>query len=646
MPIAVNDQTGEVLSLDPSGEWVKARTAVNPQTKEMLVLDGTEWKPVPTKSKGVLGYIDDAARAIAQGVTFGYADEIGARVNPAINRALGLDAPETTEAALAQERARDEQIPAAIKYPGEIAGAVGATVLAAPAVAAGAARAGLTALPRAAQFAGLGAAEGALAGSGHSVEGERVKGAATGAAIGAPVGAAAPAVASGVAGLVNRIKNAFSTQANVAADVGRAIVRDETTPQDLARAASEATATRPGVASIADAGGENVRGLVERVAQTPGAGRTKVVPRLTQRQREQTSRVGRDLRHLTGTRRTALQATQETMAERATAARPLYQEAMEFDARQSPEIVAAWRAATETGFGKQLLNSKNVKHALQTEYGIQNVENAPLMVLIDAWKKNGVDDAITAAKKAGKNNTARVLTNMKNRVLAVVDEANPVYKEARDAWSDPSSYLDAIESGRGILNRNMSAEEMKGAFDALSAAEQEAFRTGAVSAILARIGNNTAKIPDVTTVLRSPEMREKIAAIMPTEEAAEEWAKRLEFEIESSELTRQALGNSATARRLAEQADAQGVVVDLAIDALMGSPGGASVLSRFFTAGPRWARDTLRSKADNELGDLLTNPDRVDDLQGVLARIAAANQPVSGRTNAALTAAGVTGLTP
>jgi hypothetical protein len=81
----------------------------------------------------------------------------------------------------------------------------------------------------------------------------------------------------------------------------RALVRDADTPESLAARAADLYATGPGVATLADAGGENVKGLLERVAQTPGAGRTIVVPALTERQQGQMGRIVGDLGELTGT---------------------------------------------------------------------------------------------------------------------------------------------------------------------------------------------------------------------------------------------------------------------------------------------------------------------------------------------------------
>lgn len=572
----------------------------------------------PKPSRGVLGTIDDAVRSIASGVTFGYADELAAKMDELTGR--GGSYAQNVE----KERARDAQISPFVSVPGQIAGAIGSGVAAAPFAAASGLSRAAQAIPQTLRYAGLGGAAGAVSGSGEATEGNRLSGALQGAAIGAPVGAAAPAVVRGASNLAAGVRNAFSPQANVTADLGRAIARDADTPANMLARATTMAVDRPGAVTLADVGGENVKGLVERVAQTPGAGRTQVIPALTMRQQQQAARIGDDLRTLTGTNRTATQAVEQTIAERRDAARPLYDEAFNFNARANPEIVRAFQEATATGYGRSILNSANLRRSIQTEYGIRDINDAPLMVLIDAWKKQ-VDDVTGSAVRGGQGNTARVLTGMRDNVLRVVDQHNPRYAEARNAWAGPSQYLDAIERGRGILGSRVSGEEFATRFRALPAVEQEAERIGAVSAIVAKMGSDMARLGDMTKYLRSPEVRAKIAAIMPTPEAAQTWARRLEFEIESSALTGRALGNSATARRLAEQNDAAGLVGDLVMDALSG--GSHGMLRRIIMAGPRWLRDTLRSRADAQLADVLTNPQRMHDLPNVLQRAVPRGQP-------------------
>lgn len=73
MPTAFNEETGELLVLDNSGKWVKPTMAENPQSKERLYLDGTDWKPVPLQRDE-----RNAGRAAAllQGPTMSFGDEL------------------------------------------------------------------------------------------------------------------------------------------------------------------------------------------------------------------------------------------------------------------------------------------------------------------------------------------------------------------------------------------------------------------------------------------------------------------------------------------------------------------------------------------------------------------------------------------
>lgn len=396
---------------------------------------------------------------------------------------------------------------------------------------------------------------------------------------------------------------AMAPAATARAEVARALQRDNTSATGAESAAQALASDRPG-ATLADVGGENVRGLVERVAQTPGAGRTSVVPFLTARQEQQADRISDDLSSLTGTKKSAFDAIAETMAQRQTEGKPLYDAAMNFNARADGEIVKAWDEATSTGWGKSILASSTLRKNLQSEFGIKDINQAPLMVLIDSWKKVA-DDSVGAAVRAGNKNTARTISEARDSVLDVVKAKNPAYGQALSAWAGKSAYLDAIEEGKGILSTKLGGDQLAADFAKLGTSEQEAFRIGAVSAIRAKMGNDPAKLGDMTKFMRSYEMRRKIAAIMPSKQAAAAWMRRLDFEVSSSELIGQSLKNSATARRLAEMSDARGIVGDLVMDAFSGAPP-VSLLRRLVVGAGKRVRDTLRSRTDAELAKMLT----------------------------------------
>lgn len=607
-----------------------------------------------TAGAGVFRSVDNVVRAIASGVTFGWADEFAAKMDELTGRGGSY------QQNVAQERARDAEIPIALKIPGEIAGAVGGTVAIMPLGAVRAIAAMTSGLPQWVRFGALGAAEGGLAGAGGSTEGNRGMGALAGAAIGAPIGAAAPAVVRGVESTINAVRGAFRPSSGAAADIGRAIVRDADTPAAIEARAAAMQAERPGQVTIADVGGENVRGLIERVAQTPGAGRTTVVPALTNRQEQQLTRIASDLQELTGTNRTAVETLTETMASRQAAATPLYERAYQAGDRTiwsptlerlsgSPTVQTAMRGAVRKwqdnaiadGFGAMNPGAR-VAAGGQLEFMSGRVPVFPNVQFWD-YTKRIVDDMRDAALRAGQDHKARTFGTLARVLRTELDNIVPEYAAARQSWAGPSAFMASIQDGRNILSRNISAEELRQTFRAFTGAEQEGFRIGAVSSIIGRMGNDPARLADMTKFLRSPEMRAKIAAIMPTPEAAQQWARRLNFEVGSSELVARSLGNSATARRMAEMQQARGVVGDLVMDALMSGPTSHSFIRQILTAGPRWLRDTLRSRTDANLADLLTNPARIGDLGPVLQRASQAQRQQTGRprAGAAATSSGV-----
>lgn len=147
---------------------------------------------------GPLKTVDDLVRAVAQGATFGYADEIAARLSQLTGVGAQRGGAKTYEDLVKAERERQAAIPTAVALPGEIAGGL--------LTAGGLARQGLTLLkPVGSTSVGAnigrgaveGAAYGALAGSGEGTTAEeRIIGALGGGILGAPFGAAGGAIAS------------------------------------------------------------------------------------------------------------------------------------------------------------------------------------------------------------------------------------------------------------------------------------------------------------------------------------------------------------------------------------------------------------------------------------------------------------------
>lgn len=538
----------------------------------------------------------NVARAVGQGATFGFGDELAALASTTTGQPY-QEALQRERAGLARFQSTNPKTAMALELGGSVAPGLAAAPLAV----------GKTALGTAGRMAGVGAAEGALYGAGvGETADERVNNAAWGAGVGA---AASPAIALGGAS-INRVtgavRNAVSPSGASRKDIHRALVRDEMTPDQLIAENRRLQALKPGEATVADAGGPAMRGLVERAANSASAGRSAVKPFLEERQRRQLQRITNDLQRLTGTVRTARTAIEDTVTARAQAAAPKYEAALEFDPRTDPRLMEAWTRATRSGHGADILASRELRNNIETEYGVP-LEQAPPMVVMHEWYKE-LGDRITAAKANDKAaNRARILKDMQAKVRTELVRANPAYGEALDAWSGPSAYLDAVTAGQKILS--MPADEMKALLGGLTAGEREGFRTGAVSALIARMERDGAKLTDYTKFYRSEGMRKKLDALLGDAKTATRWRDLIGIEEGFTEMTVEALGNSATARRMMQQADAQGLdVFDVLLTAADGT-GIQAAVRRWLSQAAARGRDTLRSRVDAKNAERLMSPD-------------------------------------
>lgn len=417
-------------------------------------------------------------------------------------------------------------------------------------------------------------------------------------------------------------------------EVTRAIARDQMTPTSIQEAAS--ASPRSDMATLADVGGTNVKGLSERVAQTPGGARANAESFLTDRQKTQLSRVSGDLKDLTGTNKTAMQSISENIAKRSTDAAPAYNAAYDAGDRviindelrrlsAVPEVqtamkqaIAGWqRDQIASGYGamKPGINVSETKTIDGVETGaFPTVEvsggRVPVTPNLQFWDytKGALDSMIESAIKPDGTMTrqGRALTIIKNKMLDTLDKEVPEYANARATWGGPSEYIAAIRDGKGF--RGISAEEVSAKLNGFkSDAQREAYRIGALSDIFTKMGNKPNALADITTELRSPEMRGKISALMPTAQSAAKWDRILNFETNSSQLVGRSLAGSPTARRQLESIDSGNLVGDLVMDAFMGSAA-AGLFKKFIVGTGKAVRDRLMAQKDQEIANLLYNP--------------------------------------
>jgi hypothetical protein len=571
-----------------------------------------------------------AVRGVGDGITFGLQDEIlaglDATVQPFIATGNGSAAPtfsqrydENVANQRAQLKTGQEQHPYA-SAAGAVVGGIAPALL-----TAGTSLAATTTGQAIAKGAGVGAAYGGAYGFGSAEGGvgDRVPGALQGAVLGGLVGGAVPAVIGAAKGVKNAV---FNPEVRAQAQLNRALDRDNLTPEQFRTQFDDIATQNPSTAIPADAGGENVRGVVERLANTPGQSRTTVVDALNGRQAGQGARIETALQKLTGTNKSAYQATSDVLEERAKTAAPLYAAAHAEDVPWSPALENLMaRPAMQSAYRDAELKAANQGRQFDGSFaqigddGSVTAKRVPKTGDLDIIKQN-LDDQIESLLGSNQRSKARDIIGIKNELLSIMDASAPTYAKARASFAGHSEYLNAVDNGKTLLKTDKTAEQWASEFARLNASEQEATRIGVVSAIANKIRNSNAELPDVARFLRSSEGRQKVAAILPDDAAREKWSRSLDHENTISALTRRATGGSATSRREAERDEASGVIEDLAVAALSSGSSTAGILHTLLRTLPRKAGAKINERSNRVLANALTSKAGLDALNGVRPR--------------------------
>lgn len=594
MPIATNPQSGETVFLDTDGAWKPAQTAVNPQTKEMLAHDGKDWLPVPAKSKGVLNYIDDAVRSVANGLTLGWADELAAKGNELIGKG-------SYDENVKAERAKNEQIHPAISIPGEVAGAM--------MIPLGAAASGATMGARMLRGAGVGSVFGAVQGAGSGTDiPDRAARAGVGLVAGAALGGAAPPIVEGIIQggsalarpVANAIRGAFNPEGEASRRVFTAMQRDaQADPQAISRLTPQeftSASQQGGPATLMDMGGDLTRRVADSAAITSPEGGTAINQAINNRFEGQAGRITDWLRNTFNFPNAhAQQAAIENVSR--TVNRQSYDLAMRQGAggvwgaelqrlAGAPAIQEASHAAIPSlanrGITEGFRAPRQNPLSFDGETGLASLstlpngsQRVPDLRFWDQVKKN-LDGMIGKAET--QQNTAKVaeLTGVKNELVNNLDRLVPSYARARAGAAHFFGAENALEAGQNFVTAKLGNQEARAALGRMTPQERQLFQDGFVDRYIQTINGVADRRSVLNKIAESPEAREKLNMVLGTQRSAElETHLRVEGIMD---LARGAVqGNSWTAKRLYD--------LGLAGGAGLGAHGGYSMDPQEMTYG-------------------------------------------------------------
>jgi hypothetical protein len=581
------------------------RTRLTPEEKTQLVAmrKGGTTAPVAQaepKSRQI-------SREVLQGLSFGFGDEMTAGINAGIDMltkggSYGENYSRNVEAeraALARNRQEFPVQSVASNIAGGLPLALVPGLNAAKATTTG--RAILNG-------AKAGAATGALAGFGAGEGGvtERLPGAAAGGAVGGLFGGAIPAVGAAVRGTRNLL-----APAQVKADrkILNTLAQDQLTPEDLGPRL-DAFGQKP--ATIADAAGDNTRGLTDAAFLGPSAARPAAREVLEKRAAEQSGRILQDLAETSGTSADRFKTVAQLRQIREEAAAPLYAEAYEAGRAQvaSPELQAILGTpAARAAYGRARAIAANERRVLpelyvntpvkeatglldasgraltKTTEKATKVQNVVDLETLDKVKQ-AIDARITDAKSPLSSiSTAerRALNTVRRDLLTAMDREFPGYAAARAAFAGPARMEEALQAGAEFAKKDAREIAAELAEEFTSKTDRQYYLIGAMDALRQRGLNDVADGADsVKRVFGSPEKRAQIRTLFPSAKAFAEFEKRMAQEKTLRATQDFIRGNSRTAQRLTEQADAAGEVVTSAASLAKGNPipAGAGILSR------------------------------------------------------------------
>lgn len=531
--------------------------------------------------------ITDAA---VNGATAGWADEAVAALTAPIDAlSRGESLGEAYSNNLAEQNARLDEYrkrnPAtamAAEFAGGMASPVAALKVGGPIASA----------------AATGAAYGGLYGAGNSEGGlkDRALGAVEGGAMGASAGAAASLLAKGIGSVLAPVRKNVAAAANpegrAVDQLARDLARDKVTPS-AAMAEIDAASAAGKPMSLGDLGGRNVMGLARAVATGKGAGSEKVNAFLEARKLDAPARILDDVRTSLANPEAFYPTLEGIIARRKQVAGPLYDAAYARPLKESPVI----NGVLSTPAGQDAIRSAA---KLAENEGVKFGTNVQSLDLI----KRSFDDMISAANRSGRGNEARIIDNLRKRMVSEIDRQVPEYKAARNAFSSETELAEAIERGRSLLKPGTDAERAVAEIRAMSGAEKDVARIGLAREIKAMFDDPSRSLSQANRLLNTERMKSILSEMFPGN-AYDQFRGGLMREAAMLRRGQQVQGGSNTVNKAADAEDMN--LGNAVSEFAQGRPIRAAI-SAIGAAGNRLAKGINERTADR-LADMFTTTD-------------------------------------
>lgn len=588
---------------------------------------------------------------LMQGLTFGYADELGG-LGAELGSRLAGASPERIKSAgqreMGAQRGRLADVRDRMFWPSmalEVGGAI---------ASGGPLLKGLTAgfrglgLGNIAANVGSAGVEGALAGAGAADE-NRILGGTAGAMLGGTAAAGMPLVGAGAKVVGDKtlpyIRKALEAPSSTAGRVLSESMQHAGQTPTLLKARQRQLGPQ---ATFADISGPAGQGLAQGVVQADLTGQALANARreLSKRAAGSTKRLQTDMQGITGINQRLQPTLDAVRARQRAAAAPAYEIAFRNDISLTPKLKnilarppmqKAWNEARDAAATR----GEELPPFLQLdEFG--DWQKSGVMPDMGSWDrmKQGVDRMIegeTDAITGRVTPKGRDLSMLKKELVSELDEINPTYKTARQAFAGDEAIQNAMRDGERFLN--MKTRQVTSAVKDMTDSEKEGFLTGAMEAIREKMGRARAGEIGEFKFLELGNAKEKLRSIFPEGRTGDkqlaEVLRTLDRERTFATIQGLVTGGSQTALRHSQgEALKTGVGMPSSIDMLTNPLRGGMQAA---LQGANKALSGIGQKPIAELGNMFFDPQQASrailemqrrgikpvDLQAIMGRYAA-----------------------
>lgn len=416
----------------------------------------------------------------------------------------------------------------------------------------------------------------AIGGAYGVAEGEGVGGRAVGGLLGAGLGAATqgvfeglPVYARALSRDIERLRAPAGSTPNrgerrVASAIENAVTRDEMTPAGLLAGRSF-----EGQLPL-ERGGENLIGLAEVAAQSPGRARTAITNAVRTRAEDTSNRVSGRLAEGLGAEGNVYQNLQRQVAARGDAAK---QGMTAIEATPVPLGEDSVRAIRSNLTNKPIRDEiENAIADLSPEgsaaanrlFGLsdQALDNPGALELTVREAQDisyALNEAAGRAYRGGFGTRGERLKGLANAIRGDARQASPEYRQWLQQYGDDSQAIDALRTGTNVFARAneknaMSAAQLRERWSEWSDAAKDNYRLGVGEAILDKVRGGQ-DVATMRKLLKDGELAERARIAFGSDDAFERFMQSAADEVSMQNVNNQLLGGSPTMRRAAGAAD-------------------------------------------------------------------------------------------